>query len=307
MESKSAPALSPDKLRSILDAMRSSQIVLNPANKVTPKQTLSEHCGAADLTDLVTMFAATGARISEVLGIRWQDVDFTAKTVTITGKVNCFPRQGMIRESFTKTAAGLRVLPLPAFAIVMLMGRQVAASGNAHDVVFPSALGTLRDPSAVHKQWRTVRGCLKLDWVTSHTYRKTLATLLDDQGLSARVGADQLGHAQVSMTQDVYMGRKTVQRSCRCSRQDGFLMWLKDWLTIGVSLLVGLGSSGLTNWLNVRKAKADRLDAAAKEERNQKRERNRTLREYLRVLEEVSADWENHMISRRASTIQGGY
>ena len=29
----------------------------------------------------------------------------------------------------------------------------------------------------------------------------------DDGGLSARVGADQLGHAKVSMTQDKYMTR----------------------------------------------------------------------------------------------------
>jgi hypothetical protein len=59
----------------------------------------------------------------------------------ITGKLNRIPGQGMIRESFTKTEAGMRVLPLPAFAITMLMGRQVAALGNLHDVVFPSALG----------------------------------------------------------------------------------------------------------------------------------------------------------------------
>lgn len=210
MESKAARALSPHELRGILDAMRSSQKVLNPTNKVTPHQTLSQYCAAADLTDVVTMLAATGARISEVLGIRWQDIDFRAKTVAITGKVNRIPGQGMIRESFWKSAAGDRVLPLPAFAINMLMSRQVSAVGNVHDVVFPSTQGTLRDPSAVHKQWRTVRASLKLDWVTSHTFRKTLATLLDDQGLSARVGADQLGHAQVSMTQDVYMGRKGV-------------------------------------------------------------------------------------------------
>lgn len=81
---------------------------------------------------------------------------------------------------------------------------------NIHDVVFPSVLGTLRDPSAVHKQWRTVRAALKLDRVTSHTFRKTIATLLDAQGISARVGGDQLGHAQISMTQDFYMGRKAV-------------------------------------------------------------------------------------------------
>src|ERR1700730_2963704 len=37
--------------------------------------------------------------------------------------------------------------------------------------------------------------------------RRTLATLIDDRGLSARVGADHLGHSKVSMTQDVYMAR----------------------------------------------------------------------------------------------------
>lgn len=43
-----------------------------------------------------------------------------------------------------------------------------------------------------------------------HTYRKTVATLLDGDGLSARVIADQLGHARISMTQDVYLGRRVV-------------------------------------------------------------------------------------------------
>jgi integrase len=47
-------------------------------------------------------------------------------------------------------------------------------------------------------------------WVTSHNFRKTTATLLDQAGVSARVIADQLGHARPSMTQDVYMGRKVV-------------------------------------------------------------------------------------------------
>jgi hypothetical protein len=32
-----------------------------------------------------------------------------------------------------------------------------------------------------------------------------LATLIDDEGLSARVGADHVGHAKVSMTQDRYV------------------------------------------------------------------------------------------------------
>jgi integrase len=52
-----------------------------------------------------------------------------------------------------------------------------------------------------------------LSWVVPHTYRKTVATMLDRQGLSARIIADQLGHARISMTQDVYMGRRAVDQA----------------------------------------------------------------------------------------------
>ncbi|MFR4188978.1 tyrosine-type recombinase/integrase [Corynebacterium glyciniphilum] len=48
------------------------------------------------------------------------------------------------------------------------------------------------------------------EWVTSHTFRRTVATRLDDCGVSARLVADQLGHSQPSMTQDRYMGRDVV-------------------------------------------------------------------------------------------------
>jgi hypothetical protein len=48
-------------------------------------------------------------------------------------------------------------------------------------------------------------------WVTSHIYRKTVATLMDEAGLTARQAADQLGHAKVSMTQESYLGRKVAR------------------------------------------------------------------------------------------------
>ena len=37
-----------------------------------------------------------------------------------------------------------------------------------------------------------------------------MATLIDDEGPSARIGADHLGHSKVSMTQDRYMSRGRV-------------------------------------------------------------------------------------------------
>jgi Phage integrase family len=51
-------------------------------------------------------------------------------------------------------------------------------------------------------------------WVTSHTFRKTVATRLDEAGMSARQIADQLGHSRPSMTLDVYLGRqRSVNRA----------------------------------------------------------------------------------------------
>jgi integrase len=49
-------------------------------------------------------------------------------------------------------------------------------------------------------------------WVTSHVFRKTCATILDESELSAREIADQLGHEKVSMTQDNYLGRRLTSR-----------------------------------------------------------------------------------------------
>jgi integrase len=50
----------------------------------------------------------------------------------------------------------------------------------------------------------------KLAWIKSHALRKTTATALDGAGHTARQIADQLGQAKVSITQDIYMGRRSA-------------------------------------------------------------------------------------------------
>ena len=47
-------------------------------------------------------------------------------------------------------------------------------------------------------------------WVTSHVFRKTVDARRDDAGFTPRHVADQLGHANPSMTLDVYFGRHVV-------------------------------------------------------------------------------------------------
>ncbi|MFI7067060.1 helix-turn-helix domain-containing protein [Kribbella sp. NPDC050124] len=50
----------------------------------------------------------------------------------------------------------------------------------------------------------------KLAWIRSHALRKTTATALDEAGHTARQIADQLGQSKVSITQDVYLGRRAA-------------------------------------------------------------------------------------------------
>lgn len=76
--------------------------------------------------------------------------------------------------------------------------------------VFPDSKGGWRDPSNTLRSLRKARGRGDFAWVTSHVFRKTALTLLDEAGLPARLVADQAGHSQVSMTQDVYMAREAV-------------------------------------------------------------------------------------------------
>ena len=77
-------------------------------------------------------------------------------------------------------------------------------------MIFPSSAGTCRDPDNFDKQWRKVRDGPWRARCDVSSFRKSVATMIDDAGLSARIGADQLGHAKVSMTQDRYMRRGRV-------------------------------------------------------------------------------------------------
>jgi integrase len=118
--------------------------------------------------------------------------------------------KGLERIDSTKTEAARRTIQLPWFAVETLRARRGRPYLGQQAVIFPSMAGTLRDPNNFGKQWRTIRAELGVPEVTTHSFRKTIATLIDDAGLSARIGADHLGHAKVSMTQDRYMSRGRV-------------------------------------------------------------------------------------------------
>lgn len=175
-----------------------------------------------DLPDLTRFMLATGARIGEALAVSWDEVILDTGDPAVPGMVRIewklyrAPGKGLKRVPRPKSEAGERLLPLPLFAVSMLRRRKVMASldrdieSGAAVPVFPHSSGGWRDPNNTRRDLRDARGSSDFAWVTSHVFRKTCATILDEAGLSARAIADQLGHARPSMTQDVYMGRKVV-------------------------------------------------------------------------------------------------
>ncbi|WP_167471970.1 site-specific integrase [Nocardia arthritidis] len=172
--------------------------------------TVAEYCQSADLADPITMFAATGLRESELLGIKDTGIDLDRKVVLIDGKVTRIPGKGLVRVSYENDPKNRnRELALPGYAIPMLRERLARnkKNPNKHGVTFPSATGTLRDPDNLNRQVRRVRAALGLEWVTTTAFRRWVFTELDNAGLTPRKVADQGGHLKPSMSQDKYMKR----------------------------------------------------------------------------------------------------
>ncbi|UMB72442.1 hypothetical protein MKK62_20665 [Mycobacterium paraterrae] len=127
-------------------------------------------------------------RRSELLGLRWVDDDSEARTLTVTGKVVRATGEGLKRVDEAKSAAGRRTAPHPVFAVAVLSARRPLPYLGEAKVIFPSTTGPLRDQNNFGKQWRAVREELGVPEVTTHSFRKAVATLIDDDGLSARIG-----------------------------------------------------------------------------------------------------------------------
>ena len=159
-----------------------------------------------DLPEMARFMLATGLRLGETLGVTWADVDLSSGALAVHRTIVRVKGQGLVAKR-VKSRASERGLLLPPWCLGLLRARRVRL-GAFDGPVFPDARGGWRDPSNVGKVFRAARCGSSFEWVKTHTYRKTVATLLDKSGSTARMIADQLGHSRVSMTQDVYLGRR---------------------------------------------------------------------------------------------------
>lgn len=173
-----------------------------------------EEAIAADLPDLVRGFIATGERRGELLGADWPDFDESTKELQVSGGLIQARGKGTFKND-GKTQNAQRGIPLPDWYVMMLVDRRdrlglINPTGPIH---CNSRGGYLNFQNLTNRHWLPFRRRAGYEWVTFKTLRKTLATLLDEAGLTARQIADILGHAHPSMTQDVYMGRGQKSRA----------------------------------------------------------------------------------------------
>uniref|UniRef100_UPI001041764E site-specific integrase n=1 Tax=Candidatus Protofrankia californiensis TaxID=1839754 RepID=UPI001041764E len=176
----------------------------------TPFLSYDDVAARRDIPDFVDFLMSTGVRIGEAAGLTWGAVNLDEGWIEIRSTVVRITGAGLVNKPKPKTKSGYRRLLLPTWMVTTLRRRH--NDDQAEDTpVFPAPFGGLRDPSNTQADLRDAFRQAGMEWATSHVVgRKSVASAMDDAGLTARAAADQLGHRHVSMTQDRYYGRKVA-------------------------------------------------------------------------------------------------
>ena len=179
----------------------------------------------ADTVELVEFMLVCGWRVGEVCALDISSVDFAAGTATLEAANVRVKKKGIVRQPYPKTKKTERVHPLPSRTMEMLRRRHERL-GEYTSLLLPTRVMTLRDPSNTQRELRDRRDAWGYPKLSTHSFRKTVATILDQAGLSATEIADYLGHENPSMTQDVYMN--TIKGATRAAdvldkRLDGLI------------------------------------------------------------------------------------
>jgi integrase len=164
------------------------------------------------LEALYRVALALGLRKAEIVGLRWDDIDFAACTIRITSIVQ--REEGKVTRSPTKTKAGGRTLPLPPVMLLALQQRraiwqnereQRADEWQEQGLVFPSEIGTPLEHGNLHRQFKAMLRKAGLpETIRFHDQRHSCATFLIAQGVHPRVVMQYLGHTKMSFTMELY-------------------------------------------------------------------------------------------------------
>lgn len=159
----------------------------------------------------------TGLRCGEFLALKWSDIDFESRIVTVNKNLSMVydrDKDGVrikhkkARIKCTKTASGNRIVPLNTKAIAAL--NRLKAVYREMDIVSDSVAVTRKGTTLSSDQLRRVlRRVLAYAGIdkpfTLHRLRHTFATQALNVGIPITVVSKWLGHANISVTYNTYI------------------------------------------------------------------------------------------------------
>jgi len=197
----------------------------NPANFVDAPKVERKKAKFYDLNQIAAMFQAlekedlhhkavvmialtTGARLGEVMGLEWQDVDNEGKTIEIRQSSQYIPRIGTFTKNPKNESSKRRISVNDALLIVLKAYKEDQQSRGFlcgdKNRLFINWKGEAMNPSTLAVWFPKFLTKNELPRITFHSLRHTSATFLIGQGMDIETIAGRLGHTTSVTTQTIY-------------------------------------------------------------------------------------------------------
>ncbi|WP_077623798.1 tyrosine-type recombinase/integrase [Sediminibacillus massiliensis] len=155
---------------------------------------------------------STGMRKGEILGLRWQDIDFTNQVIAVRQAVTR-KKGGGYRIGEVKNKNSHRTISLFDHVMEELKKHRKQQmtykmeNRNTYedqDLVISANNGSFVLPRNFDRHWRPLMKESSLKMIRFHDFRHTHATLLLKQGVHPKVVQERLGHSSITVTLDLY-------------------------------------------------------------------------------------------------------
>ncbi|TQE32358.1 site-specific integrase [Streptomyces ipomoeae] len=159
---------------------------------------------------LYVLALVLGMRRGELLGLRWDAVDFDRETLIVERALQRV--SGELRLVRPKTLASVRTVPLPPAVVKALtehrerQAQERAAAGTEwkeNGLIFTSRIGTPLEPDNLRRSWHPLRARLGLE-IRFHDLRHSAVSLLLDLGVPPHVVRQIVGHSDIGVTMKIY-------------------------------------------------------------------------------------------------------
>lgn len=178
------------------------------------------------------IMATYGLRRGEVLGIRWEDVDFTMGCIHIRQQIISLNNKPQVGE--LKTDSSKRDLPLNNQLKALLSEQH---SSNAKGLVFQTKNGTPLAPRNFYRDFQKVAKRAGLPHIKIHALRHMAACFMRDEGIDPKTCQSILGHSTLDTTLKIYQHSDMEHKKGASDKMGNLLFSRSSHMTIEIPLL----------------------------------------------------------------------